>query len=631
MRKTILILMFMSVLGVSNAQQTNHWMTIMGTQYNMTMSGVIYIDDVAQTSTALEIGAFCGNECRGSARAQFFPPTGEYVVSLTVVSNQLNGETITFRLYDHAIQQEFPTECVNSITFNANDNYGAMGNWYSFAFVGEVPEYEITVSANPVEGGTVFGAGAYSEGNLCTLTVMVNDAYTFVNWTKDGIEVSTSPTYSFTVTESASYTANFTEASTANHWTTITGTQYNLTMSGVIYIDDVAQTSTALEIGAFCGNECRGSARAQFFPPTGDYVISLTVVSNQLNGETITFRLFDHRIQQEYPNECVNSIAFNANDNYGAMGNWYEFSFMTPTIPQTFTLPIEGYGEGAGGYYLIASPVTEVSPSTENGFHTEEYDLYYFDQSQEQEWRNYKVNPFELVSGKGYLYASKTNTTLTFTGEPYMGNGNVTLNYIEGNNFSGWNLVGNPYDVTAYIDRDFYIMREDGEEIIPGNGNAIAPMQGIFVIAVRDGEEMTFSTNAPTNNGSKVVVNVRRKHGDVIDRVMVRFDGGAMLPKHMLHPENTKLYIAESEKEYAVVSNSGNNVTPVCFSAAENGTYTLNVEVDNMKMEYLHLIDNMTGADIDLLQTPEYTFQARTTDNASRFQLVFANTSEHNE
>ena len=331
MKKHLLTLIFISVLGFSYAQPSNHWTTIVGTQYNLTMSGVIYIDDEPQTSTMLEIGAFCGNECRGSARAQYFPPTGDYVVSLTVVSNQQSGETITFRLFDHATQQEFPTESVNSITFNANDNYGEMGNWYPFAFVGEVPEYEITVSANPVEGGTVSGAGIYSEGDLCTLTVMVNDAYTLVNWTKDGIEVSTSPTYSFTVTESASYTANLIEASTANHWTTITGTQYNLTMSGVIFIDGIAQTSTALEIGAFCGNECRGSARAQFFPPTGDYVVSLTVVSNEVNGETITFRLYDHRIQQEFPSECVNSITFNANDNYGEMGNWYSFAFMENT------------------------------------------------------------------------------------------------------------------------------------------------------------------------------------------------------------------------------------------------------------------------------------------------------------
>ena len=331
MKKQLLTLIFLFVLGFSYAQQSNHWTTIVGTQYNLTMSGVIYMDGIAQTSTVLEIGAFYGNECRGSARAQYFPPTGDYVVSLTVVSNQQSGETITFRLYDHATQLEFPTESVNNIIFNANDNYGEMGNWYSFAFVGEVPEYEIIVSANPMEGGTVSGAGTYSEGDICTLTVMINDAYTFVNWTKDGIEMSASPTYSFTVTESASYTANFIEASTANHWTTIVGTQYNLTMSGVVYIDDLAQTSTALEVGAFCGNECRGSARAQLFPPTGDYVVSLTVVSNEVNGEAITFRLFDHRIQQEFPTECINSITFNANDNYGEMGNWYPFVFVENT------------------------------------------------------------------------------------------------------------------------------------------------------------------------------------------------------------------------------------------------------------------------------------------------------------
>ena len=31
----------------------------------------------------------------------------------------------------------------------------------------------------------------------------------------------------------------------------------------------------------------------------------------------------------------------------------------------------------------------------------------------------------------------------------------------------------------------------------------------------------------------------------------------------------------------------------------------------------------MTGADVDLLQTPNYSFEASTTDYASRFKLVF--------
>ena len=56
-------------------------------------------------------------------------------------------------------------------------------------------------------------------------------------------------------------------------------------------------------------------------------------------------------------------------------------------------------------------------------------------------------------------------------------------------------------------------------------------------------------------------------------------------------------------------------------------------------MAYLHLMDNMTGADVDLLalrqaQGPaEYTFTAKTTDYASRFKLVFvcADANDNNE
>ena len=49
-------------------------------------------------------------------------------------------------------------------------------------------------------------------------------------------------------------------------------------------------------------------------------------------------------------------------------------------------------------------------------------------------------------------------------------------------------------------------------------------------------------------------------------------------------------------------------------------------------MVYLHLIDNMTGADVDLLTSPEYTFNAKVTDYESRFRLVFsANDVNDNE
>ena len=41
-------------------------------------------------------------------------------------------------------------------------------------------------------------------------------------------------------------------------------------------------------------------------------------------------------------------------------------------------------------------------------------------------------------------------------------------------------------------------------------------------------------------------------------------------------------------------------------------------------MEYLHLIDNLTGTDVDLLITQNYTFVSKSSDYASRFCLVFS-------
>ena len=68
----------------------------------------------------------------------------------------------------------------------------------------------ITVNANPTEGGTVTGAGTYDPGTTATLTATANEGYTFTNWTKNGVVISTNTTYSFTVSTAATYVANFT-------------------------------------------------------------------------------------------------------------------------------------------------------------------------------------------------------------------------------------------------------------------------------------------------------------------------------------------------------------------------------------------------------------------------------------
>lgn len=70
-------------------------------------------------------------------------------------------------------------------------------------------KYTIAATANPSDGGTVSGAGQYYGDTSCTLTATPAAHYDFSNWKKGSSVVSTDPTYTFTVTENASYTANF--------------------------------------------------------------------------------------------------------------------------------------------------------------------------------------------------------------------------------------------------------------------------------------------------------------------------------------------------------------------------------------------------------------------------------------
>ena len=71
--------------------------------------------------------------------------------------------------------------------------------------------YTITATAEPEEYGTVSvsGNGEFHYNDQCTLTATANQGYSFVNWTKNGIPVSTQASWTFTVTESAEYVAHF--------------------------------------------------------------------------------------------------------------------------------------------------------------------------------------------------------------------------------------------------------------------------------------------------------------------------------------------------------------------------------------------------------------------------------------
>jgi uncharacterized repeat protein (TIGR02543 family) len=65
----------------------------------------------------------------------------------------------------------------------------------------------------PENSGTETGAATYTQGQNVTLTALPGVGYTFINWTENGNQVSTSTSYEFTASENRTLTANFTPKS----------------------------------------------------------------------------------------------------------------------------------------------------------------------------------------------------------------------------------------------------------------------------------------------------------------------------------------------------------------------------------------------------------------------------------
>ena len=315
---------------------------------------------------------------------------------------------------------------------------------------------------------------------------------------------------------------------------------------------------------------------------------------------------------------------------------------LAATVKKEITGVGDSWSSVSDGWHFIASPIV-----AENGINPQDvsyligmnFDLYRLNGTI---WENAKAheNDFFLENGIGYLYANKNTVSLGFTGElkPYSEANHANEVSVD----AGWNLIGNPFVCNVYANQPFYKMNAEGtaiEAVENYAANAIAPCTGIVINAAEAGA-VTFTRNAPSmsnNNGNIQIALAQASNtrgNAIIDNAIVSFNEGTALPKFRFG-DNAEIYIPQGNEDYAIVSTEAQGELPLNFKARENGTYTLTVsETANFQLStvnYLHLIDNMTGADIDLLSQPAYTFQAKTTDYASRFRLVFARNEANND
>ena len=244
-----------------------------------------------------------------------------------------------------------------------------------------------------------------------------------------------------------------------------------------------------------------------------------------------------------------------------------------------------------------------------------------------------------MSNGQGYLYANASSQYLAFTGtiRPYDDTYNIPVS-------AGWNLIGNPFPCDVVPNMAYHTLNNGtATSPVKANTGAVAPGMGFAVYAKND-REVSFNLSgeyAPAlNNGSlqialsqvpEPVEGPARNNGGVstgsttaiLDNAIVSFNEGSELPKFDLMEGNAQIYLPQDGKDYAIAFSDGQGEMPLNFKATKDGTYTITVAPEGVELEYLHLIDNLTGADVDLLVTPTYTFTAKTTDYESRFKLVF--------
>ena len=286
-------------------------------------------------------------------------------------------------------------------------------------------------------------------------------------------------------------------------------------------------------------------------------------------------------------------------------------SGVTATVQKNIT----GHGgDDNNGWNFIAAPmVAEVIPAKANGFLTDDYDLYYYEEPTHY-WRNFKGSEhghFGIEPQKGYLYANHDNTTLNMTGPLQPSNNPVIINGLshDASVLNGFNLVGNPFACNATIDRPFYVI--DGNHVVAYEGSApIAPGTGVMVQADADHESVTFTKVTPEAQASQpksgslqiALTQANTRSNAKIDNAIVSFNQGNQLEKFHFG-NDAKVYIPQGGKDYAIAFSEGQGEIPINFKATENGTYTITVNPEGVNLAYLHLIDNMTGANVDLLAT----------------------------
>lgn len=145
---------------------------------------------------------------------------------LSVSADPIAGGTVTgggaFAQSSVVTVNAVPAAGYTFLNWTESDNGPAVSNSASYQFTMNgnrtlianfepipIGQFAVVLSANPTAGGTTIGAGSFDAGSSVTVSARVNAGYTFVDWTENGVRVSTSSNIQFTLNANRNFVANF--------------------------------------------------------------------------------------------------------------------------------------------------------------------------------------------------------------------------------------------------------------------------------------------------------------------------------------------------------------------------------------------------------------------------------------
>ena len=96
------------------------------------------------------------------------------------------------------------TDPTYTFTITRNERFAAY-----FEVAPVITYYDVLLFQNPIIGATLTGNGVYADGDTATVTASNVEGYNFIGWYLDNERVSSSNTYSFTVTNTVELTAKY--------------------------------------------------------------------------------------------------------------------------------------------------------------------------------------------------------------------------------------------------------------------------------------------------------------------------------------------------------------------------------------------------------------------------------------